>query len=136
MKGFSRVSDTTQTRENPSGSISRVNNLPVGCQTLQRARTLLGERSQGQRHRETGTASELALDRDRPPMRADDPLDNGEPEPAAAFPCPHARRVDAIEALEDVWEVHRCDADPGIANDHVRLSLRGLNGEAHTSTRV
>src|SRR5256885_11199202 len=100
MKGFSRVSDTNQTRGNPSGSISRANNLSVGWEALQGERTLLGERSQGQCHREAGTMSELALDRDRPPMRADDPLDNGEPESAAASPCSRARRVDALAALE------------------------------------
>src|SRR2546421_7576145 len=118
-----------------TGSFSRANNLPVDCEALQGERTLLGERSQGQCYREAGTVSELALDRDRPPMRADDPLDNGEPESAAASPCSRARRVDAIEALEDVWEVLRCDADPGIADDYVRLSLRGLNSEAHTHGR-
>src|SRR5260221_14725623 len=108
----------------------------LGCEAVEGERTLLGERSQGQRHREAGTASELALDRDRPPMRADDPLDNGESEPAAAASCLPPRRVGPVKALKEMWQGFPRDADPRIADGQARLILRGLDGHGHMPTGI
>src|SRR5713101_9134258 len=75
---------------------------------------------QGDRKRRP--SSNPALDRNRPTMGMDDPLDNGEPEPAAAA-CAPARRVGPVEALKEVRQVFRRDADPRITDGEKRLIL-------------
>src|SRR5260370_364517 len=65
-----------------------------------------------------------AFARNRPAMGADDPLNNGEPKPAAAAAaCAPARRVGPVEALKEVRQVFRPDADPRIPHQEKRLIL-------------
>src|SRR2546425_443784 len=89
---------------------------------------------QGDRKRRT--SSYPALDRDRPAMCADDPLDNGEPEPAAAASCPPPRRVGPVKALKEMRQVLRGDTDSGIADGEKRLVLSCLDGHRHTPTGI
>src|SRR5260370_28048130 len=68
---------------------------------------------QGDRKRRTSPYP--AFDRNRPAMGADDPLNNGEPKPAAAAAaCAPARPVGPVEALKAGRQVLRLDGAPRI----------------------
>src|SRR5260370_34987736 len=74
---------------------------------------------QGDRKRRA--SSNPALDRNRPAMGMDDPLDDAEPKPAAAAAAgAPARPVGPVEALKDVRQVFRPDTGPGVSEDHLR----------------
>src|SRR6185503_5717088 len=64
---------------------------------------------------ERRAARGLALDSDAPAMCFSDPAPDREPEPRAAVSA-RSRAVHAVEAVEDVRQVLRRDADAGVAD--------------------
>src|SRR2546422_2442096 len=82
-----------------------------------------------QRDRERGSSPRAAHDIDPPAVRLGDPFGDGE-----AQPCPgtltgaRARRVGAPEAIEDVREIPRGDADSRVGQDRKSTRLNSSHG--------
>src|SRR6266403_1313222 len=90
----------------------------------------------GQRDRERGSPSRAAHDIDAPAVRLGDPFGDGESQPRArtlAGAC--ARRVGAPEAIEDVREIPRSDADAGVGHAENDAAVGAAELHAHRPAR-
>src|SRR6516165_10393613 len=86
--------------------------------------------AEGQAHRERRTLPEGALQRDVATVQAYELLHQGEPD-TRSFVCAGTRSLDAMKALEDVWQVRGADAGAGVGHGEHDLVLLPRNGHGN-----
>src|SRR5437016_6511907 len=95
-------------------------------------RSLRGaDSTQGKHNCKCRTLAHLAFNSNRPTVGFDDPVHNCQAESAIASFSTHTGRIDAVETVKDMGQMFWRDANTGITNNQIGLSVLAMNPYAH-----
>src|SRR5689334_9159960 len=80
-----------------------------------------------QKNRKRAALSRAAFDADAAALELHDLLGQGEPKPGASV-ATRGARIELLELDEQLFEVIRADADPGVANSQAQIPVAVLIG--------